>query len=246
SLDQSPYVAANLGMEESAIRRRGEQLPALAIAWGPIGDTGYLSRHPATRDLIERRFGVLLDSESALEALGGVLERDPERATITIAPTDWSKLGANFPVVAEPLFECLNIGNRPDSAETAIDVGQVVRELGELRARKAVLKVLVLETARIMRTAPSDVDPSRPLLELGFDSLMGMNLVLAAEERLGSHLSAAAISDGLSLDRIAHQVVANAALGGPKEMTADMESRHLTQEVPKELRDQILKRAVGM
>jgi hypothetical protein len=41
---QSAYVAANAYMEGLARRRKAEGLPALAIAWGAIANTGVLAR----------------------------------------------------------------------------------------------------------------------------------------------------------------------------------------------------------
>ena len=45
---QGVYVAANMALEALARRRHADGKPALAIAWGPIEDAGYLAR--AARD----------------------------------------------------------------------------------------------------------------------------------------------------------------------------------------------------
>src|SRR5262249_45707131 len=64
---QGSYVAANAYMEGLARRRRSEGLPANAIAWGPISDTGVLARHPNLRVSFARRAGAA--SMTAREAL---------------------------------------------------------------------------------------------------------------------------------------------------------------------------------
>ena len=46
------YVAANMALEALARRRQAEGRPALAVAWGPIEDAGYLGR--TTRDAAMR------------------------------------------------------------------------------------------------------------------------------------------------------------------------------------------------
>ena len=43
---QGVYVAANMALEALARRRRADGKPALAIAWGPIEDAGYLAQRP--------------------------------------------------------------------------------------------------------------------------------------------------------------------------------------------------------
>ena len=54
---QGLYVAANMALEALARHRQAEGRPALAIAWGPIEDAGYLARRPAMIDLLARRLG---------------------------------------------------------------------------------------------------------------------------------------------------------------------------------------------
>src|SRR3954454_6971145 len=54
---QGVYVAANHALEALARRRRAEGQPALAIAWGPIADAGYLAERPEMREALGRRLG---------------------------------------------------------------------------------------------------------------------------------------------------------------------------------------------
>ena len=67
---QGAYVAANTALEALARRRRAEGRPALAVAWGPIADAGYLAERPETRDALARRLGA--KPISAAEALAGL------------------------------------------------------------------------------------------------------------------------------------------------------------------------------
>src|SRR5205814_5056685 len=54
---QGAYVAANSALEALARRRNAEGWPALAVAWGPIEDAGYLAARPETRNALARRLG---------------------------------------------------------------------------------------------------------------------------------------------------------------------------------------------
>ncbi len=49
---QGSYVAANGFMEGLARQRRRKGLPALAVAWGAIGDVGMLARNKAVMETL--------------------------------------------------------------------------------------------------------------------------------------------------------------------------------------------------
>lgn len=65
--------------------------------------------------------------------------------------------------------------------------------------------MLVAEIARISRTPPEQVDIVKPLTELGIDSLMGVELRLAAEERLGIDIPLLAIGGAGSIVDLAER-----------------------------------------
>lgn len=238
---QSAYVAANAALEGLARARRAAGRAGLAIAWGPIADAGYLARAEQTRDVIRGQLGTLLEAREALDALGEVLARDPARATITIAPMYWARLKSDVPLLGAPLFEMIDLTSSA-SESGDIDLMALIADVGVAKARKQVLDLLVGETARIMRIAPSEIDPARPLMEMGFDSLMGMNLKLAAEARLGADLPIASVADGLSLQRMAHDLIEAASQGKARDAGLEMADKHLTQiEISEEVKAKVMK-----
>jgi acyl transferase domain-containing protein/NADPH:quinone reductase-like Zn-dependent oxidoreductase/short-subunit dehydrogenase/SAM-dependent methyltransferase len=63
---QYNYVGANAFLEGLARQRREAGLPATAVAWGAIGDAGYLARHAGRSDALRRRLGAhLLGAQAA-------------------------------------------------------------------------------------------------------------------------------------------------------------------------------------
>ena len=242
SQGQSAYVVANLGMEEIVNKRLQEGLPGLVVSWGPISDVGFLARNKSNRDLVEQQFGSLQDSASALRRLEKVLANCPDCTAITIAPVDWSIPRRNHPVISEPLFEALNIRKRQMPIKDVVDLRKLVEKQGRRAALKTILETLTFESATIMRMAPSDVDVTRPLRELGFDSLMGLNLVMAAEERLGLALDLAVVDSESNLVLIANEIIGSVMSEGQEDRGEDMVSRHLTStKISNELADKVMR-----
>ncbi len=243
---QSAYVVANLELETLAEKRAARGEPALAVAWGPIGDVGYLNRASDVKDLIERKLGQTMEARAALDSLAKVLNGAPERTTITIAPVDWSRLKSDLAVASGPLFECLDLRQEPTNAEGVLDLADLVATEGEAKARKMLLEILQREAAQIMRTGPSEIDVDRELVDLGFDSLMGMSLKLAMEERLGSTTPLTSVADGMTLSRLTHAIVTNAVEGVSDSVTDSMAERHLTDsDLPTEVKAKIANAAAG-
>ena len=59
------------------------------------------------------------------------------------------------------------------------------------------------EIAAILRVPENTLSPTRPLAEYGMDSLMGVELTLAAQKVLGDDLPVPALGDDLSITKIA-------------------------------------------
>ena len=58
-----------------------------------------------------------------------------------------------------------------------------------------------------MRTAPASVETKRPLVDMGIDSLMTVELQLAAKERFGMELPLGALADGATIEDLAARLL---------------------------------------
>jgi len=223
-----------------AARRASEGLPGLAIAWGPIGDVGYLDRSEDVRAVIERKLGGTMRADEALDLLGRALHGAQAGSTLTIAPVNWSDLKNDLPVVSEPLFEFLDLRSEQGSGDGVVDLQALLAAQGETKTRKILVEILRREAAQIMHITPSEVDVDRELVELGFDSLMGLSLKMAMEERLGSSTPITSVADGMTLSRLAHKIVAGAVDGKTDNSVDTMAERHLTEsDLPDEIMQKI-------
>ena len=197
---QGVYVAANLALEAMARQRRAEGKAALAIAWGPIEDTGYLAERPETRDALARRLGAKpMPSAQALAGLPAIV--DSGIAAVAFADTNWNEARRFLPILASPLFAEI----RADTGSSPGDDSLLERLAGlDAAEALALLKSAVAEeAASILRLPAAGIDPLRPLSEMGMDSLMAVELRLALESRLRIHLPLMSLAEGTSVASIA-------------------------------------------
>ncbi|HVV94627.1 MAG TPA: SDR family NAD(P)-dependent oxidoreductase [Hyphomicrobiales bacterium] len=216
---QGNYVAANGYLEGLARRRRAEGRPALAIAWGALGDVGYLARQEAVREKLGRRVGHhAISAADALETVGRLLAQatlDPAGAVVAVAPFDWATARRELAVLASPTYREVLHGAETGAADAVetIDLAALVAGKDPREARSAVAGLLAAEVARILKLPSSDVDAARPLTQIGMDSLTALELRLNVERRFGIEMPLVAISDETTLASIAAGIVSRLVEG---------------------------------
>ena len=211
---QAPYVAANTWLEGLARYRRARGLPAVAVRWGAIGDVGYLTRHEKTRDLLQQRLGgAALSAGGALDTLEALLASD--RSGLVVADFDWRAVRRFLPNASAPRFAALNGSIADDGHEMDLDLRAHPLTLPANAAETFLSDLVRREVAQILRLAPEKITNDQNLAQLGLDSLMGVELALALEERLGVKLPAFLLSEGPTsarlAQRLAHMLLKEAA-----------------------------------
>ncbi|HET6483626.1 MAG TPA: SDR family NAD(P)-dependent oxidoreductase, partial [Actinoplanes sp.] len=159
---QAAYAAANAHLDALAARRAARGETALSVAWGPWAGDG-MAAGAAGESL--RRHGLApLDPDVALAELMAAVTRDEPVAVV--ADVDWARF---LPLFAGARPAPLLAELTPPPAATA--PARAVRPAGELRevVRAAVAAVLG-------HRDPQAVDDEKPFRDLGFDSLMAVEL----------------------------------------------------------------------
>ncbi len=205
---QGSYVAANTALEALARARRGAGLPATCVRWGAIDDVGFLARNQKIKESLQSRMGgAALQSAVALEALQAMLLAD--RSDLGVLDLEWRQLSRFLSSAASPKFiELARTGGSAQSEqEGTLDLKRMLAELPEEELLIAVVEMLKVEIGEILRIAPEKIDATRSVQQMGLDSLMGVELVVAVESRFGTRLPVMALSDSPTVTKLAAWII---------------------------------------
>jgi NADPH:quinone reductase-like Zn-dependent oxidoreductase/acyl carrier protein len=234
---QANYVAANAYLEAVARRRRAEGKPALAVAWGAIADVGVLARDTATSEILKKKLGRhAITAAEGLANLGALLEDGAMHegpAVRMIGRVDWAAARKDLALARSPAFEDLVEEGGADGDEAGIvDLAEHLKGLDDTEALAEVTRLLAGEISRILKLPSAEVDPHKPLTALGMDSLMGVELKAAAEERLGIDIPLMSLTAGATVADIARKILARVRgdEATPDEDAEVLISRHVGRD----------------
>lgn len=207
---QAAYVAANYGLEMLCQTRRAAGLPATSLLWGAIDDAGFLARNSEIKAALQSRMGgQSVSTAQAMQALSEVLQRDlPQAAVLDI---DIAALQKFLPAAADPRFAKLraqhNTHGKMDQDASQQDVAALLATMPVAEAQAYLLSVLKQVVGGILRANPDKLAEQVPLQDLGLDSLMGVELVVAIENQLGVRLPVLTISEQPTLHSLAQKLL---------------------------------------
>lgn len=215
---QGNYVAANAGLEGLARLRISMGLPALCLAWGPVGDAGYLTRHESVKKSLEQHLGrAPLTSGEAMKSLDGELSGGGLRI---LANVDWGIVPRLFPGGASRFLLVARDGGQREGAESSEDIQRLLAGKSPEEVMEIVRRLITEEVAQVLALGVEQVAPDRSVQSMGLDSLMAVELAVGLEQRIGVRLPAMMLQDSPTVEQIAVRVTARLA-GTAREDNAD-------------------------
>jgi phthiocerol/phenolphthiocerol synthesis type-I polyketide synthase C len=205
---QASYVAANAFLEALAEHRRASGLCATCVGWGPIDDVGFLARNEKIKEALQSRMGGnALNSATALDALEGMLLAD--RSGLAVLEVDWNALSRLLPSASSPKFQELawHAEDRDGQEDQSEDIQRLLAELSDDELLVTFTDILSNEIGEILRIPADKIDPERSLYDMGLDSLMGVELMIALESRFGIRLPVMALSQSPTISKLAARVI---------------------------------------
>jgi polyene macrolide polyketide synthase len=208
---QANYAAANAFLDALAARRRAEGLPAVSLAWGlweqASGLTSELRELDAARI---RRSGIVpIASDEGL----ALLDAAWSAADPLLVPARLDMLALRPSAARGTLHPILRelVGAPAGSRTRRSGDGALLRRLsGASHAdrRRIVLQAVQAEIAAVLgHSSPESVDPQRALKELGFDSLLSVELRNRLNALAGAQLPTTVVFDHPSAEQLAGRLL---------------------------------------
>ncbi|MGN9760027.1 SDR family NAD(P)-dependent oxidoreductase [Streptomyces sp. SD31] len=180
NIHQAPYAAGNLYLNALARQRRQAGLPAQAIAWGALDETGYVFRNNLTGQLTAVGLEPL-KLKDAFATADDVLTRNIPVAGA--ARCNWSRLRTLLPNVTAPRYTLLVPADEEIDGQSQEEFLASLTAMSPEDSRAALQQAVTRNLAAAMQTEPDALDPHRRLDEYGLDSLMATELLVTVRQQ---------------------------------------------------------------
>jgi aryl carrier-like protein len=230
---QGNYAAANAFLDGLAWHRRALGLPALTVNWGYLGDVGYLARRSELGGRLERQGVLSFSIDEALALLEKALQR--ELVQVSVMRLEWSRwrgLGVTSRVSPRFAHLCRPEEGGSGGAAGGMRSGREAVEAAAPSDRAEILGSLLRQkVASVLGASPERLEADRPLLQLGLDSLMAVELRNWIEGELKVNLPIVELMRSPSLAKLA-DLLADQFGGGAETAGVRGDSPALEVSVP--------------
>ncbi len=200
SAGQANYAAANAFLDALAGWRAAQGLPSLSIDWGPFADVGMAARLDAAqaRSVEERGFRFLKPADGLCTLAELMAAPVSHAAARIVADVDWSRV-AHHQSASAPLYALVASAEAAGHAPAGLDIATLMALDRDERARQvnALIRSRIAEMLQF--DSADDIAPDTPFVELGLDSLVGLELMNSLEAALGVPLPNSAVFDSPTL-----------------------------------------------
>jgi acyl carrier protein len=199
---QANYCAANAFLDALAHSRKATGQPALSVGWGAISDVGYLRGRPETvKSLMQHGIGAM-PSSTALAMLPRLLQRNHPH--FIAGPLDFRALYRRLPG-EHAILSYFVVEGEPET-EARPHTENFLEKLQSLEREKRpafVLDCLVVMLSQVLGIPASKLVSDRPIVELGLDSLMAVELRQRVKDEMHADIAVMELLQGQTLAGLA-------------------------------------------
>ncbi|MFD7169417.1 SDR family NAD(P)-dependent oxidoreductase [Streptomyces violascens] len=219
NIRQANYVAANLWLEALVRHRRSRGAAGRAIAWGAIGETGYVARNELARTLAAAGIEPvsLREAFTAADLLtGGGFE------VVGIGRYNWGRMRRLLPGLAAPRCSLLLPEHMEEANYTREEILQALAAMSTEDAARAIADTLARLLADVLHMDHTELDHNRRLDEYGLDSLMVAELLVSVRRRFDIDIPPMELlRSGGTITDISQLILLRLGLCGGSETAAD-------------------------
>jgi myxalamid-type polyketide synthase MxaE and MxaD len=216
---QANYAAANAFLDALAYYRRGLGLTALSVNWGPW-DTGMISQL-GLQSLYAGRGIDLLPERTGVRLFEQILGSEVTQQVVVSA--SWPTLIASYPIVPR-LIEHLG-QQAADAGADKVTTLTVLERMGAASPEDA-LSIAADTCAEIiggvLRIRIADLSREEPLIQLGLDSMIAVELRIRLEQSFGVAPRVVFLLQGANVTGVADFICTAMAPPAATEMPEDL------------------------
>lgn len=190
-------------LDALANSRSASGLPGLSVNWGVLGDVGWVAQNREIAERLRAQGTEPISPRQATDVLGEFLQRDlPQIGALRI---DWRHFGRSLGDFVPPRFAHLVPTDSPEGEGRDRRKRLTLRDLldAAVDVRRGLLSdQLGHQVARVLGIAPEELSVETPLPDLGFDSLMAVELRNWIEGDLRLNLPVVELMHGTSVTQL--------------------------------------------
>jgi NAD(P)-dependent dehydrogenase (short-subunit alcohol dehydrogenase family)/acyl carrier protein len=203
---QANYVAANAFLDALAYHRRLQGLPALTVNWGAVSGVGYVAQNPEIGQKLEHVGVKPLPAQQLLRILDALLEH--KAVQIGVGHIDWPRLAKVHLFQVSPRFAHLTEATLGDDAEEGgASLVDALLAVDPAERQQFLSTQIRDQLARVLGMSPAKLDIEQPLLNLGLDSLMAVEIGNQIQDMAGVEVPAMKFMEGLSIAGLSAYVI---------------------------------------
>ncbi|MDM8520038.1 type I polyketide synthase [Anaerolineales bacterium HSG6] len=190
NMGQANYTAANSFLNRLADYRQARQLPALSISWDTWSQVGAAAQRVKQEQTSMAQQGRgTVSPKQGLPILDRLLSQK-HQGTVGVLAIDWQR----FLAQSEPFFANLAPTTQPKQSDrlrvSSTFRVQLNQALPEARHELLSSHVRTMIATALGVGSPNDLDPTQPVMEMGLDSLMSVQLRNDLQQSLNYQLPA--------------------------------------------------------